>query len=338
MPPPVEELDDLADRLNRESVDEEFERMQIDPISVLEERDKPGLGEVSKVTKMLVAQAGVPSKGRRLGITLLGIFGSLGLVGAVIYLAVVQGWISEKSSGKNSDLVLANEANLGLVSDGTNPEDQPGPRGPSRLRSILWDVSRPAQKKEPKSSVGRPRPGTDLNSPASVPLTKREKELMTFYEQQDDKREVAPLGPRGVPTPTGPLSIDMPGGYNPMVDLKRSESKVEVVPSGPDIRKGPDQLSEHQVSLVVKRHYKKVKSCLERQLKRDASISGKMYVVARVKPNGKVKDVRISTPKFHGTFVEECLIKEVNRWQFPTFDGKTYDLHFPLLLSAQQTY
>jgi len=97
-------------------------------------------------------------------------------------------------------------------------------------------------------------------------------------------------------------------------------------------------LTDFQVKLVIRRHYKKVKSCLERQLKRDANISGKMYVVAMVMPNGRVKSVKIATPKFHGTFVEECLIREVKRWEFPTFEGEVYELTFPLLLSAKQSY
>ena len=63
-----------------------------------------------------------------------------------------------------------------------------------------------------------------------------------------------------------------------------------------------------------------------------------MYVVARVSPIGKVEKVHIATPKFNGTFVEECLVREVKRWEFPGFKGETYDLTFPLLLTARQTY
>ena len=47
---------------------------------------------------------------------------------------------------------------------------------------------------------------------------------------------------------------------------------------------------------------------------------------------------RTATPKFNGTFVEECLVKEVKRWEFPSFKGETYDITFPLLLTARQTY
>jgi hypothetical protein len=119
--------------------------------------------------------------------------------------------------------------------------------------------------------------------------------------------------------------------------MAMSDSKHEVTPVAP-AGVASQRLTDLQVRRVIQQHYHRVKNCLERQLKRDSSVSGKMYVVARVKPNGRVQAVRIATKKFHGTFVEECLIKEVKRWEFPSFKGEAYELRFPLLLSARGEY
>jgi len=93
-----------------------------------------------------------------------------------------------------------------------------------------------------------------------------------------------------------------------------------------------------QIRQVVATNRQKIRRCLEKQLKRDARVSGKMVLVARVTPRGRVQSVRVATEKFHGTIVEECLLKEVKSWRFPSFAGKPYDLSFPLLLSARGNY
>jgi predicted Zn finger-like uncharacterized protein len=336
-PPPVQEVDDLADRLREQSVQEEYEKMQGDPLSVLMERDQPGKGEISKVSKVLAEQAGVTAKGRRLGVTLICLLGLVGLVGGVAYLAVTQGWFTGIGSNRLVDSVEKSRPGQVANNESTNPGENLSPEETRRLRSSLWDIEKKDQPNQVIASGGRPMPVIEP-SDVPAPLTKREKELMAFYESQDgEKREVAPRGPRMGPVAMMPAHIEMPG-MSTMPELSMREKTSEVVPTGPDKKMGPQKLSELQVTRVIQRHYNQVKSCLERQLKRDASISGKMYVVARLRPDGKVQKVHIATTKFHGTFVEECLVKEINRWVFPAFRGDTYEITFPLLLSARQSY
>jgi predicted Zn finger-like uncharacterized protein len=329
-PPPVSEAESLAERLDRESILEEHEDLQLDPLAVLAERDKPGLSEISKVSKVLAAQAGMGavSKGRRLTITLLCVAGVLAVLGGGIYMAVTRGWfgalgssVKEKTTGSRSRL-------HGI--DGELSEEEA-----KRLRDSLWNV-------ENESPGGRRigLPGFDLHVPAEngKRLSEEEKKLQAFYQRQgEEKRELTPRIPDSALLPT-PTTVDLPTAPVASTDAPLPMKKSEVTPTGPGQIAGPERLSDFQVRVVIQKHYQQVKSCLERQLKRDASVSGKMYVVARVSPNGKVDKVRVATPKFNGTFVEECLINEVKRWEFPAFKGETYDITFPLLLTARQTY
>lgn len=330
-PPPVSGADSLADRLDRESILEEHEELQHDPLAVLVQRDQPGRSEISKVSKVLVAQAGMSaaSKGRRFTVTLLCVAGVIALLGSGVYLAVSQGWFGgfvsaeKRKSGKG-------RSRINIAASELSEQEA------KRLRDSLWRVER-------KSPGGRTiaLPGFDIHVPMAEDrqLTEEEKKLQTFYRNQGkEKRELTPRIPDSALLPT-PSTVDLPTAPVSSLDAPLLAKKSEVNPTGPEgAAGGPGRLSDFQVRVVIQKHYQQVKSCLERQLKRDASIFGKMYVVVRVNPRGKVEKARVATPKFNGTFVEECLIKEVSRWEFPAFKGETYDITFPLLLTARQNY
>jgi predicted Zn finger-like uncharacterized protein len=331
-PPPGSEADVLADQLERESKKEEMKNLAADPLGPVEDRPPPGLDgrEASKVSKMLAAQAGMGAawKGRKLLVTLVSVVGVLAVLGGGVYLAATQGWFGglgssgkEKSSGERSKI--------------NEPTGELSEKEAKRLRDSLWTVER-------KSSGGRTigLPGFDLQVPMerARKKTAKEKKLQAFYQAQGkEKRELAPRIPDSALLPT-PSTVDLPTAPVGSMDAPLPAKKGEVTPTGPASVAGPQRLTDFQVRVVIQKHYQQVKSCLERQLKRDASISGKMYVVARVNPRGKVEKVHIATAKFNGTFVEECLIKEVKRWDFPSFRGETYDITFPLLLTARQDY
>ena len=331
-PPPVSEADALADMLESESKQEELQNLAADSLGVLEDRAPPGLDgrETSKVSKILAAQAGMGAgwKGRKFLVTLVSVAGVLAVLGGGIYLAATQGWFGALgSSGREKTSSGRTKIN--------EPAGELSKEEAKRLRDTLWTVER-------KSSGGRSigLPGFDLQVPMETARKKtaEEKKLQAFYQAQGkEKRELAPRIPDSALLPT-PSTVDLPTAPVSSMDAPLPTKKSEMTPTGPESTAGPQRLTDFQVRVVIQKHYQQVKSCLERQLKRDASISGKMYVVARVNPRGKVEKVHIATAKFNGTFVEECLVKEVKRWDFPSFRGETYDITFPLLLTARQTY
>ena len=148
-----------------------------------------------------------------------------------------------------------------------------------------------------------------------------EKRLLAFSQDQKDTKHVhLPVEPSytdGLQLHTGP--IDGPG----------SAKKTEAIPTGPAVAGGPGRLSNAQVSAVVS------KRRLERDLNRYPELAGKLILVIRVRPDGSVERAQVETPKYHGTGIEEFLLKDVARWKFPAFDGLPYDLTFPLILSGK---
>lgn len=154
-----------------------------------------------------------------------------------------------------------------------------------------------------------------------------ERRLLTFYQDQKDaKHDYLPVEPKytdGLQMHTGTV-----GGPEDAI-------KTEAVPSGPGHSSGPQRLSSAQVEAAVSKHRKRVKRRLERSLNRYPELAGKLVLVIRVRPDGSVEKARVETPKYHGTGIEEFLVKDVARWKFPAFDGVPYDLTFPFILSGR---
>jgi len=154
-----------------------------------------------------------------------------------------------------------------------------------------------------------------------------DRQLLTFYQgQKTAKHDYLPVEPRsagGLQLHAG--SVDGPG----------DAEKTEAVPTGPNGTTGPQRLSSAQVEAAISKHRKRVKRRLERSLNRYPELAGKLVLVVRVKPDGTVESARVETPKYHGTGIEEFLVKDAARWKFPAFDGVPYDLTFPFILSGK---
>ncbi len=309
----------------QESLDDEYELLQSDPMAVVAKREK--LGEISRV---IAVQAGVGSHKRKLGLGILVIGTFILTIGLLVVLAFSQGWFTNNikpglyASGKK-------EKDKGNVSGEAHVSEQDA----KRIRDSIWVV----EPNKTNSSTGQKNQG--VVSPAhSHGKTKQERELLAFYKSQDrEKSEVMPRVPRGA-TSAAIEMLKLPSTktqISPNNDAG-DHGKTEVVPRAQANIGSHERLTDVQIHMVIRRHARQVKKCFERQLKRDPSIKGKLLVTARVKPNGRIKKVAINPEKFHGTYLEECLIKEIRHWRFPSFDGDAYDLTFPYALSARESY
>lgn len=329
-PPPVVDAEEAARELQQESLAEEEAALPGEvPRGVAETGPMPG-----EISDVIVRQAGVASGGRRMGVALLLIFGILGLAGGMLALAFSQGWFSPPSTARTS----APSATRGSAGD-VEPLSEEEAR---RLRAQIWDVKQPARNAPASagSSGGRSTGANEASAPSEPVLTQREKELLAFYQQQDQNRsEAAPRLPAAGLIGPAALSPDLPTSTPISPETGKLPGKgPEARPEAPTPAPGAQRLTEEQIRGVIQLHYRQVKNCLERQLKRDASLTGMLQVVARVQPDGSVQSAAIATPRFKGSVLETCLVKTVRRWRFPTFTGAAYEVTFPLLLSAQQDY
>lgn len=165
--------------------------------------------------------------------------------------------------------------------------------------------------------------------PGSAPRRRTvfEKQLLAFYQNQKGaKHDYVPVEPKysdGLQMHTG--TVSEPG----------APGKTEAAPNGPKRIGGPQRLSNAQISAVVSKHRKRIKRRLERDLNRYPELAGKLVLIVRVRPDGTVERAQVETPKYHGTGIEEFLLRDVAGWKFPRFDGVPYDLTFPLLLSGK---
>jgi hypothetical protein len=280
--------------------------------------------EADKLAKVIARHAGVASHGRRAGLGLLMTFLFVGLMTGMVALAFIEGWFGEFGFATNS--------NTGTEVKQTalpNIPDRLSDKEAKRIQDSLWKTDTKPKKTAPDS----------LSVLASIPrkMSAQEKDLMEFYEKQTNgKREIAPRLPSSL-ADSKIASFNMPKNAD-LHFLAPTSAKVEA--SVPESRGGygSHKLSEAQVRLVIKKHNRQVRKCLERQLKRDPDISGKLIVIAKVTPSGKVTRVRIEPAKFHGTYLQDCLIAEVRRWSFPSFQGEAYELSFPYAMSARESY
>jgi hypothetical protein len=165
--------------------------------------------------------------------------------------------------------------------------------------------------------------------PGAAPRRKTvfDRQLLAFYQDQKGaKHDYVPAEPKytdGLLIQTG--TVSGPGAVD----------KQEAVPTGPKRIGGPQRLSNAQISAVVSKHRKRIKRRLERDLNRYPELAGKLILIVRVRPDGTVERAQVETPKYHGTGIEEFLLKDVARWKFPRFDGVPYDLTFPFILSGK---
>ncbi|HOX42700.1 MAG TPA: AgmX/PglI C-terminal domain-containing protein [Myxococcota bacterium] len=337
-PPPVAgDASELAQRLHQESIHEEYAILEgNDPEAQRRRQERD-----AEVARVAAAQAGVRSQKRRLAMALLSMGLVIAVLGGLLALAQVQGWFSafgglslQDADGELLDLELAQAGNL-------SPEEA------RRLRERLLTSRKAGARRNGKRPGGAGKAGRDPGAEALADvlgqgkpaLSESEAALAAFYgAQAGDKPESPTL--RGVGgVDFSAAGLQLPGGLGGPADpLAPALAKPEVVPDAPGAAGGPRRLTELQIRLTVQRNRPQVKYCLERQLKKDSSVAGKLELTVRVRPDGRVEWVKVATEKFRNTFLEDCLVKKVQQWMFPTFDGEAYELSVPLLLTAQDTY
>jgi hypothetical protein len=164
-------------------------------------------------------------------------------------------------------------------------------------------------------------------------MTARERRIQAFY-QTDPKAEAVPVGPRRRPGIATAADVDL--RTDGAASEPQGSGKTEVSPSLPPGVTGSGCLADDQVLAVVRKHRKRVRRRLESLASRGTSWQGKLELRARVRPDGRVERVRLATPEFQGTPLEDFLVEDVERWRFPAFEGQACELSIPLILSTTQ--
>ncbi|MCC6806456.1 MAG: zinc-ribbon domain-containing protein [Deltaproteobacteria bacterium] len=96
----------------------------------------------------------------------------------------------------------------------------------------------------------------------------------------------------------------------------------------------PDGITGEAIAKVVESNQRAVKFCLERELKRGGTLSGRLELEFTIAPSGMVQDVDIKSAKFRGTDFGACVVQAVKSWRFPRFSGAPVPVEYPFILSS----
>ncbi len=87
------------------------------------------------------------------------------------------------------------------------------------------------------------------------------------------------------------------------------------------------------IAKVVRARLRSIQDCYEKELKRDASLQGKIEIEFTIGSGGEVEDARVSSNKMGSTAVGDCIVSRVRRWRFPEPDGGRVTVNYPFIFT-----
>lgn len=103
------------------------------------------------------------------------------------------------------------------------------------------------------------------------------------------------------------------------------EAKVNV--GGVAVAKGG--LSSEQIQRVVMSHLGAVRACYETEVQRNPGLRGGVTMQWQIDPGGGVTTVSVAKSTLSNPRVEGCIVRQVQRWRFPSTDSPTTVGDFP---------
>jgi hypothetical protein len=107
-------------------------------------------------------------------------------------------------------------------------------------------------------------------------------------------------------------------------------------PSGPTgvnkVKKGRDSYS---ISQTIKGYEMEVYYCYQQQLRKFPNLKGKVVIKLNVRPWGDCTNIKVVKSTLHDKDVEDCLVRRIKTWKFPTIDDSYDDLEitYPFVFS-----
>ena len=142
------------------------------------------------------------------------------------------------------------------------------------------------------------------------------------------RAEPATPAPRPEPTPAPPREVKKeeptpkPEGRRPVGPGAPPPEKAAGSSSGSS---GP---SPFVVDTIIRNNASVVR-CFDVERTRGTEMSGKIYLKFSIAPDGTVSRARITTSRFAGTSLDQCVSKEVNQLKFPAFEGESQNVRYP---------
>ena len=137
--------------------------------------------------------------------------------------------------------------------------------------------------------------------------------------------------------PTGTRGADVEAEKFEFAAGTRDLAKPQIAPTVPAAaptleRPDGQRLDQEVIRSVVNARKSSVQICYQREMKRNANLSGKMEFLVTVQPTGIVSKSEVETAKFRGTALAECIREKIEGWRFPAFDGNEQKIVVPFVL------
>lgn len=136
-----------------------------------------------------------------------------------------------------------------------------------------------------------------------------------------------PSHPPMVPQPVAPPAVSPP--------VAAPTPVAPVVPTEADVR---GALDRDVIRRVVRRHMSEVRTCYERGLAVDPTLSGAVSVSFFIGGSGTIDSARVSASSLAGpqaATVNDCVVARVRTWVFPAPDGGgVVAVNYPFVFSS----
>ncbi len=115
---------------------------------------------------------------------------------------------------------------------------------------------------------------------------------------------------------------------------RRVRANIQV--TGPSRTFGTGRMAPDEIAKVVRRRIQAVKSCYERELKKDPSLKGKVVVQFTIGELGRVTSSEIASTTMSSPAVGRCIEARIAGWRFPKPAGGSVTVSYPFVFTSSQ--
>jgi len=153
--------------------------------------------------------------------------------------------------------------------------------------------------------------------------------------QERDRRRISANGGAGNVAGLKESDIATKAGGAVDTGSKGAEVQVKAVvkASEPSETFGTGTLDQNKISETVKRRMGAVKSCYEKELKRNSQLQGKIAMQFTIEESGRVGDVVVKQDTMGDPAVGECIKAAISRWRFDSPEGGSITVGYPFIFS-----
>jgi TonB family protein len=133
----------------------------------------------------------------------------------------------------------------------------------------------------------------------------------------------------------GSLSGPGPGGPRGGTGFELGKRKYVPQPP-PDRIRLSENYDRELVRRVVLKHWNELKSCYEVELSKNPNLAGKVAIGFVINPVGDIGSVEVTESTMESEPVKQCILRNVQRWQFPApKGGGVVEVTYPFIFQTQ---